>query len=387
MCLSAAAVLVAGCGTSSSVTAGPDPLKCQIALSAPPMMVEAAGGTGTLSVTTNPECAWTATSPAPWISLSPSSGQGSASVEFRVAPNDSNAPRNGNVVVNSEQLRVSQRAPCRFEISPATHNMSSVGANGQVRVSTSNDCAWTATTDASWILLTSPVSGSGNGAVTFVVEANNASERTGHIVIGGQPSTVTQLAVNVPTSPSPSPSPTPGPQPPTSTPCTFAISSTSLTLSADSRVGSVAVSTQSGCAWTAVSSAAWITVTSGSSGTGNGSVAFAVSANTGPTRTGSLTIAGRVFAITQFSGCVYTLSKREEHAGANEGSASVDVSTTNAACGWTAGSNNSWLIIQSGSSGVGNGQVTYYIGENTGGARSGSLTVAGISFGVLQDGP
>jgi hypothetical protein len=112
-----------------------------------------------------------------------------------------------------------------------------------------------------------------------------------------------------------------------------------------------------------------------------------VSANTGPARTGSLTIAGRVFTITQLSGCIYTLSKREEQSQANEGAASVDVSTTNTACGWTAGSNNSWLIIRSGSSGVGNGQVTYYIGENTGGARIGSLTVAGISFRVLQDGP
>jgi len=329
----------------------------------------------------------TATSGAPWISLSTSSGQGSASLELRVAPNEGIAPRDGNVVVNSEQLRVSQRAPCRFELSPATHNMLSSGGTGRISVSTSSDCAWTATTDVSWISLTAPVSGSGNGAVTFVVEATNTFERSGHIVVGGQLSTVIQLAVDVPPSPSPSPSPTPGPQSPTTTtPCTFAISSTSLVITADVRLGSVAVSTQSGCAWTAASSAAWIALTSGSSGTGNGSVKFAVSANTGPTRTGSLTIAGRVFTITQLSGCIYTLSKREEQSGANEGGASVDVSTTNAACGWTAGSNNSWLIIRSGSSGVGNGQVTYYIGETTGGARIGSLTVAGISFRVLQDG-
>ena len=145
VCLSAVAVLVAGCETSSTITAGPDPVKCQVSLAAPPM-IDAGGGTGTLAVTTNPECAWTASSGAAWISLSPSSGQGSAAVELRAAPNNGSAQRDGNILVNSEQVRVSQRAPCRFEITPATHRMTAAGGNGRVTVSTQSDCAWTATT-------------------------------------------------------------------------------------------------------------------------------------------------------------------------------------------------------------------------------------------------
>ena len=47
VCLSAVAVLVAGCETSSTITAGPDPVKCQVSLAAPPM-IDAGGGTGTL---------------------------------------------------------------------------------------------------------------------------------------------------------------------------------------------------------------------------------------------------------------------------------------------------------------------------------------------------
>jgi hypothetical protein len=386
VCLSAAAVLAAGCETSSSVTAGPDPVKCQVSLAAPPM-IDAGGGTGTLTVTTNPECAWTATSGAPWISLSPSSGQGSASVELRVAPNDGGAQRDGNVTVNGEQLRVSQRAPCRFEIAPATHSMAAAGGSGRITVSTSSDCAWTATTDVGWISLAAPVSGSGTRVVTFVIEANYAIERTGRIVIAGQRSTVTQAAVDAPApapAPTPTPTPTPTPQPPEPS-CTFAISSTSQSVGAGGSASSVAVSTQSGCKWAAASSAAWIAVTSGSSGTGNGSVAFTVGANVGPARTGSLTIAGRVFTVTQASGCTYALSKTEEQSRANEGSAAVNVSTTSV-CAWTATSNTSWLIIRSGSSGVGSGQVTYYIGENPGGARVGYLTVAGLLFRVVQDG-
>ena len=43
----------------------------------------------------------------------------------------------------------------------------------------------------------------------------------------------------------------------------------------------------------------WITVTSGASGNGNGSVEFSVKKNSGDARTGTLTIAGRTFTVRQ----------------------------------------------------------------------------------------
>jgi len=219
VCLSAVAVLGAGCGTSSTITSGPDPVKCLVSLTAPPM-IDAGGGTGMLAVRTNPECTWTATSGAPCISLSPASGQGNASVELRVTPNDGSAQRDGNINVNGEQIRVSQRAPCRFEIAPATHTMTTAGGSGRVTVSTLSDCAWAATTDVGWISLIAPLSGSGNGTVSFTVAANSGQARTGNVVIAGQRSTVTQAAV-VP--------PTPPPGAPQS--CTFTISPTTVMLS------------------------------------------------------------------------------------------------------------------------------------------------------------
>lgn len=55
-----------------------------------------------------------------------------------------------------------------------------------------------------------------------------------------------------------------------------------------------------GFAWSAESSAAWITITSGVSGVGSGTVSYAVAANPyGATRTGTITIGGQVFTITQ----------------------------------------------------------------------------------------
>jgi hypothetical protein len=55
----------------------------------------------------------------------------------------------------------------------------------------------------------------------------------------------------------------------------------------------------SDCAWLAVSHVAWITITTGSSGTGNGPVAYAVAANPGAARTGTIRLGGQTLTISQ----------------------------------------------------------------------------------------
>ena len=60
-----------------------------------------------------------------------------------------------------------------------------------------------------------------------------------------------------------------------------------------------------GCAWTAVSdNTSWMTVTGGSSGTGNGTVSYTVAANTTTSsRPGTLTIAGQTLNVMQAGVC------------------------------------------------------------------------------------
>jgi len=85
-------------------------------------------------------------------------------------------------------------------------------------------------------------------------------------------------------------------------PCTYAIAPTSRDLGAGTAAGSVAVTAGGGCTWTAVSNApSWLHVTSGASGTGNGTVGYSVDAYTGKpkNRKGTLTIAGRTFTVKQ----------------------------------------------------------------------------------------
>jgi hypothetical protein len=82
--------------------------------------------------------------------------------------------------------------------------------------------------------------------------------------------------------------------------CTYSISPITAQLGQQGGTGTVQVSTQTGCRWTASSGATWFTITSGSQGTGNGIVAYSVTSNSiTSSRTVASTIAGRVFTVTQ----------------------------------------------------------------------------------------
>ena len=91
--------------------------------------------------------------------------------------------------------------------------------------------------------------------------------------------------------------------------CTYSISPTSQSLNASGGAGTVSVTTQSGCNWTATSNASWLVITSNSSVTGNGVVNYSVLANTNvSSRTGTLPIAGQTFTVAQSGVSQYTLT-------------------------------------------------------------------------------
>jgi hypothetical protein len=146
-----------------------------------------------------------------------------------------------------------------------------------VSVTTSSGCAWTAASNAGWISITSGASGSGNGAVSFSIAANTGSARTGTLTIAGSTFTVNQAEA-----------------------CTYAINPSSMSAPKRQTTGSTSVTAPAGCAWTATSNVSWISVRSGASGSGNGTVTFEVADNNDKAkRTGTLTIAGRAFTVDQ----------------------------------------------------------------------------------------
>jgi subtilisin family serine protease len=82
--------------------------------------------------------------------------------------------------------------------------------------------------------------------------------------------------------------------------CSYALSANTVRLGAMAATGSVNLITGAGCAWVAATSADWITITSGGSGSGNGTIDYAVDANTNASpRTSTITAGGQTFTVDQ----------------------------------------------------------------------------------------
>jgi hypothetical protein len=50
----------------------------------------------------------------------------------------------GAIIVNGEQAHVSQRAPCRYDVSPSNYGTGASGGSTTLSIATSSECVWTA---------------------------------------------------------------------------------------------------------------------------------------------------------------------------------------------------------------------------------------------------
>ncbi len=175
--------------------------------------------------------------------------------------------------------------------------------------------------------------------------------------------------------------------------CVYSLSSTSQSFSSNGGSDKVDVTTSSSnCSWTAERSTDWITITDGSSGTGNGTVSYSVSDYTGAdTRRGTMTIEGQIFTVIQegTAPCTYSLSLTSKTFSSSGGEDIVGVVATSNSCTWTASSDANWLTFNDyGSSFFTGSQIIHYkVSANTGtDVRKGTLTLAEKTFTVTQDG-
>jgi hypothetical protein len=113
-----------------------------------------------------------------------------------------------------------------------------------------------------------------------------------------------------------------------------------------------------------------------------------VAANTGSSlRSGTLTIAGYTFTVNQSGAlCAYSVSVSPPNGsfGASGGNGSLSLTASSSTCPWSAATVYQWITITSGSSGSGNGTVSYSVGANSLSARSGTITVGGQTFTISQ---
>jgi Domain of unknown function (DUF5666)/Putative binding domain, N-terminal/Viral BACON domain len=264
-------------------------------------------------------------------------------------------------------------AKCQLAATNSTPSFNSSGGSGTINVVAARECAWSAAVQVSWLTLAPPTDGQGEATLKYTVQANPSGvPRRGSVNVGGQFVEVGQEGA----------------------PCRFEVDRTRLQVAAEATTFQVNVQGPTGCSWTAASEAEWLVISQGAQGTGPGRATVSVSSNPGPTRTGSVIVAGVRVDVTQAAvgsapppqpGCTFNVSpKGTIVADASGATGTIDVTAT-AGCAWTATSPDSWIHLSS-AGGTGDGQVTYDIAANTSIGRTGSITVAGTTLNVTQSG-
>jgi hypothetical protein len=81
---------------------------------------------------------------------------------------------------------------CSYAIDPTSESFGAQGGSGTVNVTTTTGCAWTASSDSSWITVTDGEDGVGSGTVSYSVEANTGGARSSTITIAGESFSVSQ---------------------------------------------------------------------------------------------------------------------------------------------------------------------------------------------------
>jgi uncharacterized protein (TIGR03437 family) len=170
--------------------------------------------------------------------------------------------------------------------------------------------------------------------------------------------------------------------------CVYSIEQSAQSFNAVGGTNSVSVlASGNSCPWLAGSYDSWITVSGSGNRSGTGVMTYTVSSNsTSAPRNGTIWVAGRTLTVNQAgvscSSIVSPLSMAISGPGVT--GASLTVTSTTPDCQWTAVASVPWILVSGGSTGSGNGTVTFTVGVNSGGARTGTIAVAGQTVYVDQ---
>ena len=240
--------------------------------------------------------------------------------------------------------------------------VTAAGEVKKVNLTLPNNVNWTARSNVGWIVIPTDTSGAGSCEISLNVTANpSVIDRSGTVTIAGKKVHVYQRGL------------------------ASSLEYDNKLIGTDGGSGNVQVYTEGNAAWTAVSDVSWISIATGASGAGNGSVMYVVDpySVTSASRTGTITIAGKKLYITQ-RGYELSIDPAVREIGCNAGqgqfgiSASIDVV-------WDAIVTEDWITIVGDKSGNGDGVLHYSVTDNlTGASRTGRIIVAGEVYTITQ---
>jgi serine/threonine protein kinase len=268
------------------------PAGCVFAVNLPVANVPAAGQQVKVPVATASGCPWTATTDARWITLHTTTGSGNGEVTYTALSNTGQYARTAVINIAGQPHTVTQQAPpaesaCNVSISPPELTAAATGGSGSIAVAA--NCPWSASSDSPWVSITGGRSANASGSVAYSIAGNpSAAPRTAVIVVAGQAHRISQAGQSSGSTP---------------TACTFQLNPPSVSLSAGAGSGRTAVTTDSGCQWTASANVPWISIVSSPFGRGSGSVAYTVAPNLDQdARSGAILIGGISLMVNQAPG-------------------------------------------------------------------------------------
>lgn len=318
-------------------------------------------------------CGWVVSSNAQWIDVHPVSGATNQTVFVDVYPN-LGATRAATVKVKGwynlqptgtefSFVVTQTMLVCSYSFDKTSSNFGNGNGFGYLQVTASaSSCPRNATSNASWLTLTSGTEASGSGPVGFSVDPNPGPVRTGKITLGSATFTVTQGSG-----------------------CNYQISPFSKNFDAAGGNGAINVTAStSSCPRVATSQANWITITSGGNLVGSGPITYQVAPNPGPDRTGIIKVSAWEFVVSQTGGCAYSLSPSIFNFQSGNGSSSIVVTASSASCQWTPSSNASWVKIINPGQRTGTGTINFTTDPNPSTARTAKITVGDKSATINQ---
>ena len=259
-------------------------LVCSFTLTPGSQSFSSTGGDGTVTVGTLSVCPWTASTNAGWVTLTAPSGTGPGPLSYRVLANTTSLPRSATITVGGQTHTLTQSGaapPCTYDLAPPSRTVVATGATANVTLTTTAGCEWTAVSSEPWLTVaSSSATGSGPADISYTVAPNTtSSSRMATVTAGGRTHTVTQDAAPVT--------------------CTYSLSPPSREFQPAGGSGTVMVTTGPTCAWTAVSSDGWLTVTN-AGGTGSATINYVVSSGSmNVDRTATITVGGQVHTVRQ----------------------------------------------------------------------------------------
>jgi len=305
----------------------------------------------------------------PWIV----GEQSSVILKVTTQQNSSNSARTGAIKITAGNAKpvniiVQQDAKSSLSAEPASLTFEAEdSAEKKVSITTSAQGGWNFTTPPSWLTCSKD-----NNQLVFKVEKNtSSSQRNTTINIVARSADTVKVAV---TQKAP----------------TLTVSPSTITLATSESQQTINVA--SNTSWTVSSLVTWLTV-SPTSGSNDGSVVVKATANTGSSRSGTVTfkaagVTDKSVTVNQDGKPSLEVSKTSLSFGNSAQSGTFDI-TSNVSWTVTRGS-YSWITV-SAASGSNNASITVSVTANTStSSRSGTVTVSGGGFtktvNVLQSG-